>query len=81
MKFWDNFVNALIFAFVVFFAMIFFGIVLIAFAIAVFYVIAYLFGGGWFIWLIGVGLVLIYSIIASIYLTIKDRRKAEKEKS
>lgn len=81
MSFWDNFLSALIFSVIFFFGVIFCGTALLAFAIAVFYILAYLFGVGWFIWVIGLGLVLIYSLIVSIYLTIKDRRRAKKEKS
>lgn len=79
MSFWDNFWSAIFTACVFFFIVLVGAIVIASFGIALWIIVAFLFGPGWIIWPIALGAIILFSLIMGIYLTIKDRRAERKE--
>ena len=77
MRFVENFMDALFVACIGFFFILIGAVVIFAFGAAIWFIATYLFGTAWIVWPIGIGLVLLYSLVMAAYLTIKDK-KAEK---
>ena len=79
MSFWDNFWSACFAACVFFFLVLVGALVIASFGIAIWIVVAFLFGSGWIVWPIAIVGILLFSLIMGIYLTIKDRQAERKE--
>ena len=79
MSFLDNFMSAIFAACVFFFIVLVGAIVIASFGIALWIIVAFLFGPGWIVWPIALGAIILFSLIMGIYLTIKDRRAERKE--
>ena len=74
MRFVENFMDALFIACISFFFILIGAIGLFAFGAAIWFIAAYLFGTAWIVWPIGIGLILLFSLVMAIYLTIKDKK-------